>query len=177
MKKHRLLSALAAACLMLTLSPAAGAQFDPSTRTVIAVLLGEEEVPPRETPAIGLAVFRLSPDGNQIRFRLLVANIENVVGAHIHEGPPGVNGPIIVDLFGALPGGGPVKGILSQGVINRSTNFRTGYSFDRLLALARSGNTYVNVHTNDGIPPADTGPGDFPGGEIRGQVRPFVKES
>jgi hypothetical protein len=27
------------------------------------------------------------------------------------------------------------------------------------------------VHTNDGVPPTDTGPGDFPGGEIRGQIR------
>src|SRR5262249_21762909 len=35
----------------------------------------------------------------------------------------------------------------------------------------RGGNTYVNVHTNDGVPPANTGPGDFPGGEIRGQIR------
>jgi hypothetical protein len=37
-------------------------------------------------------------------------------------------------------------------------------------AAIESGNTYVNVHTNDGIAPANTGPGDFPGGEIRGQV-------
>jgi hypothetical protein len=34
-----------------------------------------------------------------------------------------------------------------------------------------SGATYVNVHTNDGVPPPDTGPEDFPGGEIRGQIR------
>jgi hypothetical protein len=27
------------------------------------------------------------------------------------------------------------------------------------------------VHTNDGVPPINTGPGDFPGGEIRGQIR------
>jgi hypothetical protein len=40
-----------------------------------------------------------------------------------------------------------------------------------VLAAMDSGNTYVNVHTNDGVDPANTGPGDFPGGEIRGQVR------
>jgi hypothetical protein len=34
----------------------------------------------------------------------------------------------------------------------------------------QSGNTYVNVHTNDGVAPTNTGPGDFPGGEIRGQI-------
>jgi hypothetical protein len=27
------------------------------------------------------------------------------------------------------------------------------------------------MHTNDGVPPINTGPGDFPGGEIRGQIR------
>jgi len=26
------------------------------------------------------------------------------------------------------------------------------------------------VHTNDGVAPTNTGPGDFPGGEIRDQV-------
>jgi len=29
----------------------------------------------------------------------------------------------------------------------------------------------MNVHTDDGVAPANTGPGDFPGGEIRGQVQ------
>ncbi|HUG35578.1 MAG TPA: hypothetical protein VML54_01435, partial [Candidatus Limnocylindrales bacterium] len=43
-------------------------------------------------------------------------------------------------------------------------------SLDALLQLMRSGRTYVNVHTNDGADPANTGPGDFPGGEIRGQI-------
>jgi hypothetical protein len=27
------------------------------------------------------------------------------------------------------------------------------------------------VHTNDGVAPPNSGPGDFPGGEIRGQIR------
>jgi hypothetical protein len=40
-----------------------------------------------------------------------------------------------------------------------------------VLAALGSGATYVNVHTNDGVAPPNTGPGDFPGGEIRGQTR------
>ena len=40
------------------------------------------------------------------------------------------------------------------------------------LAAMRAGNTYVNVHTNDGAAPPNTGPGDFPGGEVRGQLLP-----
>ena len=39
-----------------------------------------------------------------------------------------------------------------------------------LVAAMNAGVTYVNVHTNDGVDPANTGPGDFPGGEIRGQL-------
>src|SRR5205823_5900258 len=39
-----------------------------------------------------------------------------------------------------------------------------------LLDAMRAGLTYVNAHTNDGVAPANTGPGDFPGGEMRGQL-------
>ena len=42
-----------------------------------------------------------------------------------------------------------------------------GRSLGALVRQMRAGNTYVNVHADDGEPPADTGPGDFPGGEIR----------
>ena len=40
-----------------------------------------------------------------------------------------------------------------------------------VLDRIREGNAYVNVHTSDGnTTPPNQGPGDFPGGEIRGQV-------
>jgi len=39
-----------------------------------------------------------------------------------------------------------------------------------LLDAIDAGIAYVNVHTDDGIAPTNTGPGDFPGGEIRGQL-------
>ena len=41
-----------------------------------------------------------------------------------------------------------------------------------LQAAVAAGNAYVNVHTNGGVAPPNTGPGDFPGGEIRGQLHP-----
>ena len=37
-----------------------------------------------------------------------------------------------------------------------------------VLEAIESDRAYVNVHTNDGVAPPNTGPGDFPGGEIRG---------
>jgi hypothetical protein len=39
-----------------------------------------------------------------------------------------------------------------------------------LISALEAGNLYVNVHTNDFVAPTNTGPGDFPGGEIRGQL-------
>ncbi|MOA60108.1 hypothetical protein D3C78_1849030 [compost metagenome] len=35
---------------------------------------------------------------------------------------------------------------------------------------AVEGRLYVNVHTDDGVAPPNTGPGDFPEGEVRGQL-------
>jgi hypothetical protein len=39
-----------------------------------------------------------------------------------------------------------------------------------VVAAIEAGNVYVNVHTSDGDATPNEGPGDFPGGEIRGQV-------
>jgi hypothetical protein len=46
-----------------------------------------------------------------------------------------------------------------------------GQPLSALIDHINAGNAYVNIHTNDGVAPTDTGPGDFPGGEIRGQIR------
>src|SRR5437773_2303076 len=58
-------------------------------------LTGDEEVPPTGSAAQGQAVYRLSPDGTSIHFRVLVANIDNTLMAHIHMAPPGVNVGIV----------------------------------------------------------------------------------
>ena len=135
--------------------------------------VGDQEVPPRDTPAQGQAVFHLSADGTTMEYRLLVANITNVVASHIHIGAAGVNGPIVVFLFGnAPPGGGRVDGVLASGSFTAAKfiNVLAGHPMSDLIAAMRAGHAYVNVHTNDGIPPINTGRGDFPGGEIRDQV-------
>ncbi len=139
----------------------------------VAHPVGEEEVPPRDTPGRGQAVFQLSADGTTMHYRVLVANISNVVASHIHLAPVGVNGGIVIFLFGnAPPGGGLVNGVLAEGDFTAADfiNALAGRSMSDLLAALQSGGAYVNVHTNDGVAPTNTGPGDFPGGEIRGQV-------
>ena len=154
-------------------------------------LTGDEEVlattpHPSVSSAQGQALFRV--EGTLVDFRLIASNISNVVQAHIHCDIPGANGPIAQWLFPntvsgpALTAPGLVEqnGTLASGTFDAagvscptdtapggSSNPANGVS---LLTAMRNGWTYVNVHTNDGVAPTNTGPGDFPGGEIRGQV-------
>jgi hypothetical protein len=128
-------------------------------------------VPPRETPAQGQATFQVNDDGT-ISFMLIVANIDNVFAAHIHCGAAGVNGPVGVTLFAGAPAGGTVNGVLAEGTLAALDpgNGCGWTSLSEVLAAMEAGTAYVNVHTNDGVAPPNTGPGDFPGGEIRGQI-------
>ena len=144
---------------------------DPTASTHLS---GDHEIPARDTRAQGQAIFKLSADGTTMSYKLIASNIENVVQAHIHVGSATENGPIAVFLYGLVPsGGGRHNGVLSEGTFT-AANFigpLAGQPMSALLAQMGNGNTYVNVHTNDGVGATNTGPGDFPGGEIRGQIR------
>jgi hypothetical protein len=153
-------------------------------------LIGAEEpftpsVPGGPTPADsraeGQAIFRINAAGNSVDFRLIASNIDNVFMAHIHCGPAGFVGPIRMWLY---PNVGPSGTALTvatgrhDGVLATGTFDPTGVicpasavgSNMPLLTAMRAGLTYVNVHTNDFVAPTNTGPGDFPGGEIRGRL-------
>lgn len=171
---------LLVSCVVLsaTLLSPAFADPPPARNFLASRLDGAQEVPlQRLTPARGVAGFKLSPDRTVLRVQLVVARIENVVGAHIHSGQAGVNGPILFEIFSGPSGGGGFNGVLAQGTIVRGVTplpttlgATDAQRFDELIRLMRTGNTYVNVHTNDGIGLPNTGAGDFPGGEIRGQI-------
>jgi CHRD domain len=145
---------------------------------------------PADSHAQGQAIFQIADDGLSFHYQLIASNIENITMAHIHCGPVGANGPIIVWLYpdptatGPLPGGaGRHDGVLAEGTIvsGMALHVRTVgssavcpggvSSFADVLAKIQANNTYVNVHTNDGVDPGNTGPGDFPGGEMRGQLQ------
>ena len=146
----------------------------PAPLNFVAHLTGASEVPPHETRAVGEVKFQLSPDGTQLEYRLISSNIQNVIASHIHLAPAGINGPITVFLFGTVPpGGGRTDGVLAHGTITAANLIGplAGHPFSDLIAAMQAQTTYVNVHTNDGVAPPNTGPGDFPGGEIRGQVQ------
>ena len=161
-----LVFAFAVGILALGPSASAGDNF-------VAPLSGAEEVPARATPATGVAKFKLREDGAVLLFKVNVSDIDNVFAAHIHCGAVGVNGPVGVTLFAGAPAGGAVEGTLAEGTITAPDpgNACGWADLAAVLAAMESGATYVNVHTNDGVAPPNTGPGDFPGGEIRGQIR------
>lgn len=156
-------------------SPAASAANGGNFGTPLSAA---EEVPPNNSRARGNAIFQLNAAGTALTYKLIVANIENVFQAHIHQGPVGINGPVVVWLYpSTTPGAGPtgqgrIDGVIAEGTITAAdfVGPLTGESFAALLDDIRTGNAYVNAHTNDGVGAINTGPGDFPGGEIRGQV-------
>jgi hypothetical protein len=176
MQRSRALSITLLVLLLLTF---AGTVSASSSRDFEADLAGEFEVPaPRVTGAEGEAEFKLIANGTKLRFKVKVEDITNVWMAHIHLAPTGVNGPIVVWLFPrtqqpptqSIPG--QFDGKLAEGLITAAdlTGPLAGKSLSDLVAAMQAGNTYVNVHTNDFVDPPNTGPGDFLGGEIRGQL-------
>lgn len=138
-------------------------------RDFIAGLSGLSETPPRQSQARGAAALRLTPDGQGLRYRLLVRNIENVSAAHLQLGLPGENGPIIVPLLGqgapgeaANPPSGPADGVIAEGEFSAAdlTGPLAGTPLAVFMTLVRSGAVYANVYTSQ-----------FPDGELRGTLR------
>jgi hypothetical protein len=164
-----------AACAVLGCAAAAYAGFSGNFGTH---LKGRYEVPMRDTNAQGQAIFRLSSDGSSVAYKLIASNITNAFMAHIHVGPSTENGPIVVWLYPSTAvapgpfGSGRHDGVLAEGTFTADNLVGplAGHPLSDLIAAITSGNAYVNVHTNDGVDGTNTGPGDFPGGEVRGQL-------
>jgi CHRD domain len=135
---------------------------------------------PADSRGQGEAIFRVNSNGT-VDFRLIASNIDNVIMSHIHCGRPGSNGPIRMWLYPVIgPSGAPGPngqgrhdGVLNSGTFNPAGVICPASAVGTDMPLVdamRAGLTYVNVHTNDGVDGANSGPGDFPGGEIRGQL-------
>ncbi len=172
---------LAAAMITATFAVTVARADDEGGMQWNAVLAGRNERPtPRDTHAHGVAIFELSADGSSMHYKLIAANIENVIMAHIHLGNASVAGPVIVWLYpaggppAADPNGGRFDGVLAEGAFDASKFVGpfAGKPFSALTDNMTAGTVYVNIHTDDGVAPTNTGPGDFPGGEIRGQIKP-----
>jgi hypothetical protein len=125
-------------------------------------LTGSSEVPSVKTKAKGDVKFMLSKDGKELSYKLDVKNIKNPTAAHIHRGMKGKNGPPLANLFTGPKKEGKFSGKLSEGTITAKdlSGDLMGKSLEDLEQLIKSGEIYVNVHTDA-----------KPDGEIRGQIK------
>jgi hypothetical protein len=138
------------------------------TRNHRTHLTGDAERPlPNDSQAQGQAIFQVSDDGTEIRYKLIVANIQNVTQAHIHCCADSENSAgVVVWLYPSAPPAqlipGRSQGVLGEGVITESSlvGSLAGQSLSVLLDRIASSLAYVNVHTSQ-----------FPPGEIRGQLQ------
>jgi hypothetical protein len=116
-------------------------------KTFVVQMTGANEPSKGDPDGTGTAVVRLRRDAGQVCFRLTVQNILlPAVGAHIHRGAAGTNGPIVVPLVAPDASG------VSSGCATA-----TSALIDEILA--NPAGFYVNVHTRE-----------YPGGAIRAQL-------
>jgi hypothetical protein len=116
-----------------------------------------------ETLSTGQAVFQFSEDGSMLDTKLIVANLEDVIMAHIHvSAEPGGNGPPVLWLYPDAPPpvqiAGTTQGVLGERTVQDGSPGLT-MSLSDLKAAIDENRAYVNVHTIVN-----------PGGEIRGQI-------
>jgi hypothetical protein len=136
--------------------------------TWTANLIGYNEVP--ATNSKGHASLSLALSNGTITFKLEYSGLSgNPAAAHVHIGQVAVNGG--VSFFFCGGGGKPACPASTSGAINGTVvaadvvgptaqGFAAG-DLDSVLAAIQHGLGYANMHT-----------ANFPGGEIRGQLRP-----
>ena len=129
-------------------APTAFAQQQSQTFT--AKLTGNNEVPPVNTPATGMAQFQLSSDGKELNYDLSATNLNGFMMAHVHQGKAGENGPPVTTPLSL--GKGKITSSDLQGPL-------AGKQISDLVNIMKSGGVYVNVHTQQNQ-----------NGEIRGQI-------
>ena len=109
-------------------------------------LSGVQEVPVVNTGAAGYGNITVDDNSRAIGGSVTTKGLVGATAAHIHEGAPGTNGPVIIpltrvsDTVWTVPAGA----VLTEAQMNSY----------------RAGNLYINVHTEK-----------YKGGEIRGQIK------
>jgi CHRD domain-containing protein len=144
--------AVLVAALAVALAVVSPAGAGSGGRPLSTTLTGAEEVPgPGDSDATGQADLRLNQGKERVCFDVSWAGIDGQVFAgHIHVGPPGVAGPIVVTLFsGSFAGTDAVSDCV------------TNVDRDLIKAIRKDpSGYYVNVHSTP----------NFPNGAVRGQL-------
>jgi Cu/Zn superoxide dismutase len=123
----------------------------------------EVQAVPVESRAQAQATFKLANDGESLRYKLNVAQLEDVLFAHIHLAPAGSNGPVVAFLAGPfIPPLDRANGRLARGAITAGdlVGPLAGQPLADLINAMEDHNTYINVHTSQ-----------YPDGEVRGQIQ------
>ena len=116
-----------------------------SAKSIQVTLSGSQEVPPVTTAASGSGNITVAAD-KSVSGNVTTSGLVGVA-AHIHDGAPGKNGPVIVPLS---------KTSDNTWTVPAGARF-TDAQYDSYKA----GNLYINVHT-----------ANHKGGELRGQLKP-----
>jgi CHRD domain-containing protein len=138
---------IAAPALVLALSAVTVADAAaPVSGKVSAKLTGATEVPKKGSPrGSGTAVVKLSTKTKKVCWTLRVKGLDKLLSAHIHQGAPGEQGPVVVPLGSVFAATGCVE------MPNRKAI---------QAILGRPRDYYVNVHTKR-----------YADGAIRGQLK------
>ncbi|HZV69945.1 MAG TPA: CHRD domain-containing protein [Saprospiraceae bacterium] len=108
---------------------------------------GASEEPSVTTDGRGVAIFTFDEKKSTLYINVSLSNLSGpITGIHIHEGVPGENGPVIINLTSFLSGN-RVKGTVHD--VSKAT-----------MAAFLTGGYYINAHTELN-----------PDGEIRGQIK------
>jgi hypothetical protein len=131
--------AVMAALMTILVAPAEAADRRPDFRVPLS---GANEVGGGDPDGTGVA--RVDFTGDQVCFDIQLSGVDDVILAHIHAAPAGVNGPVVID-FMFLENG-------LDGCVTADRNL--------MRAIRRNpAGYYVNVHSVE-----------FPGGAVRGQL-------
>jgi hypothetical protein len=134
------------------------------TVRLTATLHGGEETPAPgfNTGAFGFADVAVDAANQEVTVSLQIFNLPTgSTAGHIHAGASGTPGPVILDFL--FPTGR--TGDFSMNLRLSALNFRARpeigiRTLEDAIQTVAAGNGYVNIHTTQ-----------YPGGEIRGQLR------
>jgi CHRD domain len=144
------LAMLVTGVVVVVLALAGLAAAADSGRPLTTTLTGAEEVPPADLDATGQAKLTLNQGKNEVCFDISWADVDGAVFAgHIHVGPAGTNGPVVVTLLsGSFAGTDSASACIPN------------VDAELIKAIRKDPDAYyVNVHSVT-----------FPGGAVRGQL-------
>jgi hypothetical protein len=140
---------IVALSLVAFVGPVAAAEVDGADqggRPLTATLTGANEVPgPGDPDGSGFALVTLNLGQGEVCFELTVSGIAPATAAHIHVGPAGVAGPVVVPLTPPTSGSSSGCKSVDQELIKAILQDPSAY--------------YVNVHN-----------AEYPAGAMRGQL-------